>query len=74
MPNYTTLTGNGFESRTYYRRPSTNVTRHRWINDTCEACGIIRKKDTGNGMKTYYADSFGRNIGRRVPECKSEIK
>ena len=72
MPNYTTFTGNGLEMRTFHRRPTTNTTRHRWENNCCLNCGIYRWKDIEKGIiKTYYTDRYGKNIGRRVPECQT---
>ena len=71
MPNYNTFTRSGFEMKSFHRQPTTNSTRHSWANDCCRNCGIIRAKDIENAMfKTYYTDRYGKNLGRRVPECK----
>ena len=72
MPNYTHHTGNGFETKTFFRRPTTNATRHIWQADCCKTCGITRTRQLENGrISSYYTDKNGKPIGHRVPECKS---
>ena len=71
MSNYTHYTGNGFEAKTIFRRPTTNITRHSWQNDRCRNCGISRAKtiDRDGRISSYYMDKNGISIGRRAPEC-----
>jgi hypothetical protein len=73
MPNYTHYTGNGFEAKTFFRRPTTNTTRHSWQDNCCRNCGIRRDKsiDQNGRISSYYMDKYGTPIGRRVPECKT---
>ena len=73
MPNYTHYTGNGFEAKTIFRRPTTNVTRHSWQDNTCRNCGIRRGKETDRDGRiiSYYMNKNGMPIGRRAPECNS---
>lgn len=55
-----------------YRKDCKNTKHHKWSNDTCIKCGIIRKNEYDlQGIKfvTRYYDRTGRFISRRAPEC-----
>lgn len=55
-----------------HRKDCTNITRHKWANDVCIKCGIVRKKEYDlEDIKfiTRYYDRTGRFISRRAPEC-----